>query len=30
VPLTASDALIEEGLEIFEASVAAAVAEDAK
>jgi 4-aminobutyrate aminotransferase/(S)-3-amino-2-methylpropionate transaminase len=30
VPLTASDAIIEEGLGIFEASVAAAVAEEAK
>ena len=30
VPLTASDEIIEEGLGIFEASVAAAVAEEAK
>ncbi len=30
VPLTASDAIVEEGLEIFEASVAAAIAEEAK
>jgi 4-aminobutyrate aminotransferase/(S)-3-amino-2-methylpropionate transaminase len=30
VPLTASDAIIEEGLGIFEASVAAAVADEAK
>jgi 4-aminobutyrate aminotransferase/(S)-3-amino-2-methylpropionate transaminase len=30
VPLTASDEIIEEGLGIFEAAVAAAVAEEAK
>ncbi|SFE11653.1 4-aminobutyrate aminotransferase / (S)-3-amino-2-methylpropionate transaminase [Sulfitobacter brevis] len=30
VPLTASDAIVEEGLEIFEASIAAAIAEEAK